>query len=151
MPSKQQPIPTLADSIEAIVVGAVGLTSHALSQAAPDTELTFPQWRALVIVGANDDGVRVGRVAESIGITAPATGRLLRRLEQRGLLTLTTDHDDRRATVARLTGLGAETRAAIVAYRRRALRSLAKGMTPDQREELTRAAAMISDAFARFA
>lgn len=146
MPSQ----PRLADLVEQIVVGAVGLTSRALTEAASDTELTFPQWRALVIVGAGDDGVRVGQVAENIGITAPATGRLLRRLDQRGLITLTTDADDRRATIARLTSRGIETRAAIVDYRRRALRSLARGMTPDEREELTRAAAMISDAFARF-
>ncbi len=140
----------LADSIELIVVGAVGLTSHALARAAPDMELTFPQWRALVIVGASDDGVRVGAVAERIGITSPATGRLLQRLCQRGLITLSPDEDDRRATIARLTDLGARTRTAIVAYRQDALRSLARGIAPDEREELERAAAVIAASFAPF-
>lgn len=132
------------------MVGAVGLTSRALAEAAPDVELTFPQWRALVIVGDSDGGVRVGRVAERIGITSPATGRLLRRLSQRGLVTLTADDDDRRATVARLTPLGRQTRTAIVAYRRQALRSLAEDMPADEHEHLVRAAAAIADAFARF-
>ena len=140
----------LADSIELIVVGAVGLTSRALVQAAPDMELTFPQWRALVIVGASDDGVRVGAVAERIGITPPATGRLLQRLRQRGLITLSTDADDRRATIARLTDLGAQTRSAIVAYRQDALRSLAQGIAPHEREGFERAAAAIAASFARF-
>jgi len=140
----------LADSIEMIVVGAVGLTSRALAEAAPEMDLTFPQWRALVVVGAGSDGVRVGRVAEQIGITSPATGRLLRRLQQRGLITLSTDDDDRRATVARMSPLGEQTRAAIVDYRKRALHSLAEGMPTDERGELARAAAVISDAFAPF-
>ncbi len=144
------PIAGLADSIEMIVVGAVGLTSRALAEAAPDMELTVSQWRALVIVGAGDDGVRVGGVAERIGITSPATGRLLQRLRQRGLITLTTDHDDRRATLARLTPLGEQTRSAIVSYRQDALRSLAEGIAADERRELARAAAIIAASFARF-
>ncbi len=102
------------------------------------------------MVGAGTDGVRVGRVAEQVGITSPATGRLLRRLQQRGLIALSTDDDDRRATVARLSPLGEQTRAAIVDYRKRALRSLAEGMPTDERGELARAAAVISDAFAPF-
>jgi DNA-binding MarR family transcriptional regulator len=142
---------TLADSIELIVVGAVGLTSRALVEAAPDAELTFPQWRALVVVGGSEDGVRVGHVAERVGITSPATGRLLKRMQQRGLLTLDTDERDRRATLARLTPQGERIRVAIVAYRRRALQSIADGVPAEAQEELTRAAVTISLGFAPFA
>jgi len=140
----------LTDAIESIVVGAVGLTSRALAEAAPDIELTIPQWRALVIVGDGDPGVRVGRVAERIGTSSPATSRLLRRLSQRGLLTLSPDVHDRRATLARLTPAGDRTRRAIVGYRQQALRSLADGLADDELAELERAARTIAGALARF-
>jgi len=140
----------LADSIEQIVLGSVGLTARALTEASPDAELTFSQWRALLVVGEAEDGARVGEVAERVAVTPPATSRMLRRLSERGFITLATDESDRRATRARLTARGKEIRSAIVAYRRRALRTLAKGIVPSEREELTRAAATISAAFSRF-
>lgn len=140
----------LADSIESIVVGAVGLTARALADADPGSELTFSQWRALVIVGASDDGARVGEVAARIGITSPATGRLLQRMRRRGLITLSTDEGDRRATVARLTTVGSERRSAIVAYRQRALRSLVEDIPPRRRAELSRAATRIADSFSQY-
>ena len=106
-------------ALDRIVIGAVGLTTHALAEAAPDTELTFPQWRALLILGEEPDGARVGQVATRVGATLPATSRLLRRLARRDLVVLATDELDRRATRARLTGQGQVVRAAIIAYRDR--------------------------------
>ncbi len=113
------------DALERIVVGAVGLTTHALAEAAPDIDLTFPQWRAILILGEGADGARVGAVAARVGVTLPATSRLLRRLERRGLVSLATDEADRRATRARLTERGRGVRAAILAYRRASLRAMA--------------------------
>jgi DNA-binding MarR family transcriptional regulator len=113
-------------ALERIVIGAVGLTTRSLAQAAPGTDLTFPQWRAILIVGEGTDGARVGEVAAREGVTLPATGRLLRRLERRGFVTLATDESDRRATRARLTDRGHEVRRAIMAYRRTALREIAR-------------------------
>jgi DNA-binding MarR family transcriptional regulator len=118
-------------ALERIVIGAVGLTTRSLAQAAPGTELTFPQWRAILILGEGPDGARVGEVAAREGVTLPATGRLLRRLERRGFVTLSTDETDRRATRARLTDRGREVRKAIMAYRRAALRRIAKRTNGD--------------------
>lgn len=140
----------LADSMEVIVIGSVGLTARALSHASPEAELTFSQWRALLVVGEDDLGTRVGRVAERVGVTGPATSRMLRRLNERGLVTLTIDKDDRRATRARLTPTGRRIRNAIVRYRRRALMSLVEGIPAAEREALTRAAAAMSAEFARY-
>jgi DNA-binding MarR family transcriptional regulator len=148
--ARMSPTKGLADSIEMIVMGAVGLTSRALTEAAPEAELTFPQWRALMVVGSAAGGMRVGRVAELVGITSPAAGRSLRRLEQRGLVALDTDAADRRATVARLTRDGEQTRNAIVRYRQRALRSLAEDLPSQERGRLAVAAATIADAFEPF-
>jgi DNA-binding MarR family transcriptional regulator len=129
-------IARIADDLERIVVGAVGLTTEALARAETDFEMTFPQWRAVLVVGGNADGVRVGEVAARVGVTLPATGRLLRRLERRGLTSLTADADDRRATRVRLTTRGHEIRSAILAHRRVVLDRIAADLPDTQREGL---------------
>jgi DNA-binding MarR family transcriptional regulator len=113
-------------ALERIVIGSVGITTQALAQAAPDAELTFSQWRALLILGDPPSGHRVGEVAARVGVTLPATSRLLRRLERRGLVALAPDEADRRATRATLTGHGADVRDAIIAFRLAALRDIAE-------------------------
>jgi DNA-binding MarR family transcriptional regulator len=118
------------DALERIVIGSVGITTQALANAAPDVELTFSQWRALLILGDPPTGYRVGEVATRVGVTLPATSRLLRRLARRGLVALAPDESDRRATRATLTDEGAKVRDAILAYRRAALRDIAEHASP---------------------
>lgn len=107
-----------ADVLERIIVAGVAITTRALSEARPDLDLTFPQWRAMLVVGERPEGARVSEVASRVGVTLPATSRLLRRLAARGLLEITADERDRRATRARLTTDGSHARDAILAYRR---------------------------------
>ena len=127
---------TLVDQLEKIAVGAVGLTTLALAHADAGFELTFPQWRALLVLGESEDGARVGEVAARVGVTLPATSRLIRRLERRGLTTLAIDEQDRRAVRARLTNRGLAVRAAILAYRRTALREVASALPETQNLDL---------------
>lgn len=121
-------VDALADDLEQIAVGAVGLTTRALALADTGFELTFPQWRALLVLGEESDGARIGEVAARVGVTLPATSRLLRRLERRGLTALSVDEVDRRATRARLTDRGWTVRETILAHRRAALRQIAAGL-----------------------
>jgi len=122
----------LAADLERIVVGAVGLTTRALAQADTGFELTFPQWRAILVLGEREDGARIGEVATRVGVTVPATSRLLRRLERRGLAALAPDERDRRAKRARLTDRGRAVREAIREHRRAALRDIAARLSaPD--------------------
>ena len=124
----------LADDLERIAVGAVGLTTRALAEANTGFELTFPQWRALLVLGEEADGARIGEVAARVGVTLPATSRLLRRLERRGLTTLSVDELDRRATRARLSDHGRSVRETILAHRRAVLHEIAAGLPKaDQR------------------
>ena len=127
----------LADDLERIAVGAVGLTTRALAQADTGLELTFPQWRALLVLGEETDGARIGEVADRVGGTLPATGRLLRRLERRGLTSLTIDELDRRATRARLTDHGRQVRETILAHRRAVLREIA-ALLPESEQQRVR-------------
>jgi len=72
----------------------------------------------------------VGEVAHRMNATLQATSHLLRRLEDRGLLSLTRDQNDRRATVAQLSPEGAHLRAAVLARRRELLAGMARGLDP---------------------
>lgn len=108
----------IVDWLAGIVLGGVAITTTALARASDGQELTFTQWRAILFVGDAEEGCRVGEVASMLGAALPATSRLLRRLERRGLLTLERDERDRRATRARLTDEGSSLRAAVLDYRK---------------------------------
>lgn len=140
----------LTPSLEQVVVGAVGLTTRALAEAAPGVELTFPQWRALLIVGEHDDGARVGEVASRVAVTLPATSRLLRRLERRDLVVLATDDTDHRATRARLTPAGLRVRSAILEFRHAALESIATRLAGTGATGVEAALGTLADEFGRF-
>ncbi len=81
-----------------------------------------------MVLGESEDGARVGEVAGRVGVTLPATSRLLHRLERRGLTVLAVDEQDRRATRARLTDRGRAVREAILAVRRSAFREIAAAL-----------------------
>jgi len=134
--------PTVAASLERLIVAGVALTTVAFSNAQPGFELTFPQWRVLVILGAASDGVRIGEVARLVGVTLPATSRQLRRLQRRGLVIVRRDERDARASLASLTAEGRTARAAIVEYRRARIQKAAASFetSPTLRRELDRIA-----------
>lgn len=100
-----------------IIVAGVAMTNAALSRAGEGHDLTFPQWRVLVVLGSGE-ALPVSEISRQIDVTLPATGRQLRRLEQRGLVRLEPDPVDRRVTRARLSEAGRATRASIVDERR---------------------------------
>jgi DNA-binding MarR family transcriptional regulator len=146
-------LPDGSDSIadlERIVIGAVGITTRALERAAPGVDLTFSQWRALLILG-EPDGLRVGEVAARVGVTLPATSRFLRRLERRELVALARDETDRRATRARLTARGREVRDAILSFRRAALRDIVRAAGADRLPGSGPAISALAGSFERYA
>jgi DNA-binding MarR family transcriptional regulator len=110
-------------AIERLMVESVAITTVALAEASPHIELSFPQWRALVVIGLSDLGIRVGEIASRIGSAVPTTSRLVRRLERRGLVLAERDEADRRATLVRLTPAGLALREAIVGRRRELVRA----------------------------
>jgi DNA-binding MarR family transcriptional regulator len=108
----------VVDSLHMIVFGGIAMTASALHRATGGQELTFTQWRAILFVGETAQGSRVSAVAHRLMGTLSATSRLLRRLEDRGLLTLQRDEADRRATRVRLTDEGRRLREAVLDWRR---------------------------------
>jgi DNA-binding MarR family transcriptional regulator len=119
--------PQLADLLERVVVAGVAITTRALNEAMPDLDLTFPQWRVLLVVGEGSDGATVSEVSSRIGVTLPATSRQLRRLARRGLVVISRDDRDRRAARARLTSDGVVVRDRILGYRHRRIAETVAG------------------------
>ena len=108
--------PGVIDALEQLIGAAVGLTTVAISQAAP-ADLRFQQWRALVVVG-HRGGVRVGELATRIGMSMPSASRLVDRLEARGYVSTSRDPRDGRGLIVALTDHGAEVRQAVMVRRR---------------------------------
>ena len=108
--------PLVIDAVERIILGGVALTARALDGEIAD--LTFPQWRVLTIVGEHEANVHVGGVGRRVGVSAPSASRLLRRLEDRGLIELQRDALDRRYMRVRLTEAGREARMRVIDRRR---------------------------------
>ena len=61
----------------------------------------------LIIISEYPDGVRQKELAEKAGINASSTSEVVSRLEDDGYLIRTVDESDRRATVLKLTEMGA--------------------------------------------
>jgi DNA-binding MarR family transcriptional regulator len=135
----------LIDAIDSIVMAGVAMTSVALSRATGGQELTFPQWRVIIVLSP-PESVPVAEVSRRIGVTLPATARQLRRLERRGFVTMEPDPLDGRVTRARLTDAGVRVRAAIIEERRtrisEALRDLDVG--PSTARKVVRIAAALA-------
>ena len=121
----------IVDALERIVFAGVALTTRALSEARADLDLTLPQWRVLVVLGETDDGATISHVAGRIGVTLPATSRQLRRLERRGLVDVSRDQWDRRATRVGLTRLGRSARDDVISFRRRKIAQIAASLELD--------------------
>ena len=141
----------LAEILERIAIGAVGMTTRALTEALPGVELTFPQWRAMLILGDHPDGARIGEVAARVGVTVPATSRLLKRLARRGLLDLSVDERDRRATRARLTPSGEGVRTAILAHRRLRIATIVERATSQRDTSATTDLEFVAEQFESYA
>jgi len=67
--------------------------------------LTVPQFRALVFVSHNDDA-SLSAMAEHLGLSLPATSRMVDLLVRRGLMERQVRADDRRSVSLSLTGRG---------------------------------------------
>lgn len=106
----------VVDAVERIILGGVALTARALSGETAD--LTFPQWRVLTIVGEHGAGASVSAIGQRVGVSAPSASRLLRRLEDRGLIELQRDVHDRRYMRVQLTDAGRAARTEVIERRR---------------------------------
>jgi DNA-binding MarR family transcriptional regulator len=104
------------DLLERLVIGAVAVTERAIAAAGAD--LTFVQWRVLLIVGEHAEGATVGEIAARIGAQPSPASRLIGRLKQRGVVQTAREDADRRVTRVRLTAGGHDLRRRVLDHRR---------------------------------
>ena len=82
----------------------VAVAARSLATAAA-TEVTLPQYRALVVLAAKGP-LRVGELAEALGIHPSTTTRLCDRLVERKLVRRAVDRSNRRETTISLSAKG---------------------------------------------
>ncbi len=70
-----------------------------------DLDLTMPQFKLLLLI-ASCQGMRVGDLAQRLGVTPPTVTTILDRLVEHGLVRREDDPVDRRLVIARLTSTG---------------------------------------------
>ncbi len=100
--------------------GSVAVTSRAL--ATVGLELTFAQWRVLVVVGEKpEEGATVTEIADRLGAEISPVSRLVSRLAGRGLVVADKDERDRRVTRVTVSDAGREIRETVVERRRELL------------------------------
>ena len=106
-------------ALEAVALGSVAVTTRALISTA--LELTFAQWRVLMIVGQDPRGATMSEIATRVGAEISPVSRMVGRLTRRGLLATSKDSKDRRVTRVTVTDHGRTMRAAVLTRRRELL------------------------------
>jgi DNA-binding MarR family transcriptional regulator len=130
----------LVGVLERLAVGSVAITARAI--AAADAELTFMQWRVLLVVGERDEGQAVGEIATLIGAHASPASRVVSRLKRRGLVSTDKGDLDKRVVCVRLTAAGRDLRARVLDLRGRDLADVLEvvSMSPAESEVVARLA-----------
>ena len=133
-------------ALEAIAFGSVAVTTRALNMVGLD--LTFAQWRVLVIVGESVDGATISEISVRLGSEVSAVSRLVTRMARRQLVAARKDERDRRITRVTAADRGLELRSAVLARRGDLIRDVlrAAGPIPTEAEDaLDRITAAFSD------
>jgi DNA-binding MarR family transcriptional regulator len=121
--------------LERLIIAGVALTARSLEATAG--ELTFLQWRVLVVLGEAPTGLHVGEIGRRIGASAPSATRVLRRLERQGLIGTQREEADRRRVLVQLTADGQGLRREVMEHRRSLLReALRQAMVQLEAEHL---------------
>jgi DNA-binding MarR family transcriptional regulator len=125
-----------------------GMLSSRRLQASLDSgvgsDLTPTKRRALDVL--NEGSLRVGELADRIGIDDTTATRLVDRLEEAGFAERGHLPEDRRVTVVGLTPAGAAIAAQVAVRRQRFFCEVLTALEPDEREELVRLTAKAADA-----
>ncbi|WP_062461135.1 MarR family winged helix-turn-helix transcriptional regulator [Demequina soli] len=135
------------DVTAATLVASRALLGHVARSLAPAlTEVTVPQFRALVVL-ASSGPQRMGDLAERIGIHPSTLTRTIERLDHGGWTVRAEVPDNRREVRVDLTERGAELVATVTARRRTLIAETLASLSPEERE----AVRVGMEAFARAA
>ena len=99
------------------------------------TKLIPSKLRALELL-AEHDGLRVGELADRVGVDDTTATRLVDRLEELGLAERHGEDSDRRATLVELTDEGSRLISGVAAQRQRFFADILATLEPDERIQL---------------
>ena len=109
----------------------VAVAARSLAVAAP-ADVTLPQYRALVVLAARGP-VRVGDLADALGIHPSTATRLCDRLVDRRLVRRAVDRTNRRETTISLSAAGRKVVDDVTAVRRAEIRAIVDRIPADVR------------------
>lgn len=109
------------------------------------SSLTPSKLRALDLL-AGHGSLRIGELADGVGVDDTTTTRLVDRLEAAGLAARRSDTGDRRATTVELTRAGEKLVAGLAAQRQLFFCDVLAALEPEERAELVRLTAKAADA-----
>ena len=135
--------------VEALMAATKVITAAvAHSLAAVDAQVTMPQLRVLVMIGAHGP-LNVSSVADGLGVNASNASRTCDQLVGLGLLDRREDPRDRRHLVLSMTAAGEELLETVMRHRRSVLQQVVGGMPATDREKLSAALTCFVDVAAR--
>ena len=124
--------PALDHEVEAFLVASRALVGVAAASLADLDDITFPQFRALVVL--TDSGHEtVGDLARALDIHPSTATRLCDRLVRKRLVRRVRARADRRETDVTLTPDGRQVVERVMRRRRRAITAVLDRMAPDER------------------
>jgi DNA-binding MarR family transcriptional regulator len=103
----------------------------------PAAKLTPSKLRALDLL-AEHGGLRIGELADRVGVDDTTATRLVDRLEDLGVAERRSAEGDRRAILVALTPAGRELVAGVTAQRQLFFCDVLAALEPDEREQLVR-------------
>ncbi len=111
----------------------VAISAHSIADV--DENITFPQFRALVIL-SNEGPINLATLAGLLGVQPSATGRMVDRLVAAGLIDRLPHPTSRRELLAALTERGREVVQQVTARRRAEIAQIVEKMPPPERHGL---------------
>jgi DNA-binding MarR family transcriptional regulator len=134
----------LDKTVEAVLLASQALVGIAArSLAMTESEVTLPQYRALVLLLGRGEQ-NVSTLADALGIHASTATRLCDRLLAKGLIERALSVRSRREVTVRLSSAGRSLVRSVMQRRRRDIRRIVERLEPKEWAQLV-------DAFERFA
>ena len=131
VPSEQLADAVLTASRVLVAVAARSLTEH-------ESEVSLPQYRALVVLGSRGPQ-RPADLAQALGVDPSTATRMCDRLVRKRLITRRRDVVDRRAVLLDLSASGRRLVDRVTDQRRREIGRILKSVDPGEHEALVRA------------
>lgn len=126
----------LADAV--LTASRVLVAVAARSLAEHESEVSLPQYRALVVLGSRGPQ-RPADLAQALGVNPSTATRMCDRLVQKRLITRRRDVVDRRAVLVDLSASGRRLVELVTDQRRQEIARILKSVEPSEHEALVRA------------